>query len=167
MASPGDKLQSVWTAAFYNELRAFVGLGNRITGAGGIQVAQGKNGVSIVAPPARGAISTLQGTIVGGAAPDCNDGTTVLDIFAWNAYSVQGGAFITAAGTTVISVQVNGVPVSWLDAITVDPVGIVIPLPDPLPDLTHVIPVGAQLTIVTSSSSGDCAGLSFSLNVPF
>lgn len=167
MASPGDKLQNVFTSSFYNQVMAFMGRGSVITGSGGVNVANTKNGLQISAPPARGAISTLQGTIVGGAAPACTDGTTVLDIFAWNPYSVQGGAFITAAGTTVISVQVNAVAISWLDAITVDSTGVVIPIPDPLPDLTHVIPVGAQLTIVTSSSSGDCTGLQFNLNVPF
>lgn len=167
MPSPGDSLRQVWTAGFYNQLRDFMGRGAVITGSGGINVANTKNGLQISAGQPRNAVSTLQGTIVGGAAPACADGTTVLDIFAWNAYSVQGGAFITAAGTTEISVQVNGVPISWLDAIAVDSTGIVIPIPDPLPDLTHVIPVGAQLTIVTSSSSGDCTGLSFNLNTPF
>lgn len=167
MASTGDSLRSVWTAAFYNQLQSLLGNGNKITGSGGIQVSSNKNGVQVVAPLVSRAISTLQGTITGGDAPACADGTTVLDMFAWNAYSIQGGAFITAAGTTTVSVQVNGVAVTWLDGLVIDSTGIVVPLPNPILDRTNVIPVGAQLTIVTSSSSGDCAGLNFSLNVPY
>lgn len=167
MASPGDSFRGVWTAAFYNQLQAFMGRGNKITGSGGLQVSSDRSGTQIVAPPQRNAVSTLQGTIVGGAAPACADGTTILDMFAWNAYSVQGGAFITEAGTTVISVQVNGIPITWLDGITVDSTGVVIAIDTPAPDRTNVVPVGAQLTIVTSSSSGDCTGLQFNLNTPF
>jgi len=167
MASPGDPLRSVWTAQFYNELRSFMGRGNIITGSGGLNVANTKNGLQISAPAGRNAVSTLQGTIVGGAAPACTDGTTYLDNYAWAAYSIQGGAFITAAGSTVISVQVNGVPVTWLDGITVDATGVVIPIAVPPPDTTNVIKVGDQLSVVTSSSTSDCAGLLFNLNCPF
>lgn len=167
MASPGDSFRSVWTSSFYNQLQAMIGRGNKITGSGGLQVSSDRSGTQICAPIPRSAVSTLQGTIVGGSAPACSDGTTTLDMFAWNAYSVQGGAFITASGTTTISVQVNGVAITWLDGIVVDSVGVAIAIATPPPDTTNVVPVGAQLTIVTSSSSGDCAGLNFNLNVPF
>lgn len=167
MVSPGDKFREVWTSAFYNQLQSLLGRGNKVTGSGGIQVAAGKDGIQIAAPPQVRAISTLQGTIIGGDAPACTDGTTVLDMFAWNAYSIQGGAFITAAGTTTVSVQVNGVAVTWLDGLVIDSTGLVVPLPNPILDRSNVVPPGAQLTIVTSSSSGDCAGLQFTLNVPY
>lgn len=167
MASPGDSFRNVWTSSFYNQLQALVGRGNKITGSGGLNVSSDKSGTQIAAGIPRSAVSTLQGILVGGDAPACTDGTTVLDVYAWNAYSVQGGAFITTAGTAVISVQVNGVPISWLDGLTVDNTGLVVPIPNPITDLTQVVPVGAQLTIVTSSCSGDCAGLGFTLNVPF
>lgn len=167
MASTGDSLRSVWTAAFYNQLQSLLGNGNKITGSGGIQVSATKNGIQVVAPPIARALSTLQGTIIGGDAPACADGTTVLDMFAWAAYSIQGAAFITAAGTTTISVQVNGAAVTWLDGLVIDNTGLVVPLPNPILDRSNVVPPGAQLTIVTSSSSGDCTGLQFTLNVPY
>lgn len=167
MPSPGDSFRGTWTAQFANEIRAMLGRGNRITGSGGINISSDKSGTQLAMPPPRLVISTLQGTVIGGAFPPCTDGTTILDMYAWNAYSIQGGAFITSAGTTVISVQVNSTPVSWLTGLTIDSSGIVVPIPNPVTDQTHVIPVGAQLTIVTSSSSGDCAGLQFNLNCPF
>ena len=167
MPSPGDSLRSVWTAQFANDLLALLGRGNKITGAGRLTVSPGRGGTQLVVPDPPTPVSTLQGILTGGDAPGCTDGTVVLDLFAWNAYSIQGGAFITSAGSTTISVQVNGVPISWLDAIAVDVTGPVIKIPVPPPDLTHVVPPGAQLSIVISGSSGDCAGLAFSLNVPF
>ena len=40
-----------------------------------------------------------------------------------------------------------------------------IDIANPVPDLTHVVPVGGELEIVLSGSSGDAAGLAFSRDV--
>lgn len=166
MAQAGDKFRSVWTAQFYNQLVAFMA-GGKLTAAGRASVTPGRSGTSLVVTDPRSPVSTLQGILTGGDVPAVSDGTTIIDLFAFNAYSIQAAAFILSAGTTTLSVQINGVPVSWLDSIPVSDTMASIAIPVPPPDLTHVVPPGAQLTIVLSGSSGDAAGLSFSLNVPF
>jgi hypothetical protein len=165
MPSPGDSLRATWTSAFYQKLVNFMAAGN-ITASGRAAVARGKNGTQISIPDPRNPVSTLQGILAGGTAPDVTDGATVIDLYAFNAYSIQAAAFILAAGTTTLTVAINGVPVSWLDSLPITTTGSVIAIPSPPPDDTHIVSPGDQLTIVLASSAG-ASGLAFSLNCPF
>lgn len=168
MASPGEPLRNYWTADFYNRLNALLGNGGSapITTSGPLSAAGGKKGTQIVAPPNRSPLSTIQGYVVGGTAPAVSDGTEVIDAYAWGAYSIQAAYFVLSAGTTTVTVKINGTAVSWLNGISVSTTPTVIKIAVPVPNLSHVVPVGGQLTIVTSSSSG-ASGLAFSFNVPF
>lgn len=167
MAHPGDSLRSVWTAAFYNQLVQLIKAQTRMTGSNGAQVSGGKDGIQITIPPNNNQLSTLQGVLTGGDAPPVTDGTVVIDLYAWSGYTIQAAAFILAAGTCTVSVQVNGVAVSWLDALAITTGGLVSPIPSPPPDLTHIVRQGDQLTIVISAASSDATGLAFSLYTPF
>ena len=167
MASPGEKLREVWTADFANQLRALLARSQRVVGAGPVTVSNTKNGSQIVLPRGRQAVSTIQGQLAGGTAPSLSDGTEILDPYAFASYSIQAAYFILSAGTTTLTVNINGTPVSWLSALSISTVATIIQIPSPVPDLTHVIPVEGELTFVFSGSSSDAAGFSFSLNCPF
>lgn len=166
MANPGDSFRSTWTAAFYNRLQAALKQLDQITGTGGAVVSKGKSGIQISVKPQRSPVSTLQGILAGGSAPSVSDGTTIIDLSAFNAYSITAGAFVLGAGTTNLTVAVNGTPVSWLNNLAITTTLLLKNIPTPPPDLTHVLDPGDQLTIVLSGSSG-ASGLSFSLNTPF
>lgn len=167
MASPGEDFRKYWTADFYNRLQAMLGRSQRSTGTGRVTVSNTPDGSQIVVPSGRQAVSTIQGVIAGGAAPSVSDGTEILDPCAFAAYSVQAAYFILAAGTATLSVQIDGTPISWLDSLAISSVATKIFIPNPAPDLTNVVGVGSQLSIVLTGSSGTAAGLSFSLNTPF
>lgn len=165
MASPGDSIRSVITAAWVNRVNAML-QGNKLTGVGPVVVSPGKNGAQIVMPRAKVPVSTLQGVLTGGSAPTVSDGETIIDLYAFNAYSIQGAAFVLAAGTATVSVEIDGTPISWLDSIAVTTSILYIPIANPAPDLTNLVGVGSELSIVIAGASS-ATGLSFSLNVPY
>lgn len=168
MASPGDKLRSVWTADFYNRLAALLSSnGNSLTAAGRAYASNGRRGSQIFVPDTKVPLSTIQGLLAGGAAQAVTDGTEIIDPYAWGAYTIQGAYFKTAAGTTNVTVIVNGTPVSWISAIAVNSAGILVPIPSPVTDLTHIINPEDFLSIQLSGSSADCTGFQFTLNTPF
>lgn len=167
MASPGESLRDTWTASYKNRLDALLTAFGRMTGSGNVQVSPGKNGLNIVVPPSRNAVSTLQGILAGGDPPAVDDGTVILDLYAFNAYSLQAGIFVLSAGTATVTVFVDSSPVSWLTNIAVSTSLANISIPNPVTDLTHIVAVGSQLSVQISSASIDAAGLSFSFNVPF
>lgn len=167
MASSGDRLRSLWTAAFYNKLQALLKQSVKASGAGPVTVTQTKDGIQVVLPRGRRAVSTLQGLLVGGSDPGVTDGTTIIDPCAWDAYSIQAAYFVLSAGTTTLTVMVNSTAVSWLDSLAISGTPAKLFIANPVPDLTHVLAPGDQLSIVLSGSSSDAAGLMFSLNCPF
>lgn len=167
MAAPGQPLREVWTADFYNQLRALLRAVSRASGSGPLQVTGGKGGLQFSLARQRNPLSTLQGEISGGSQGAVTDGTTILDLYAWGGYSIQAAAFILSAGTTNLTVTVNGTPVSWLNNLAITTTMTVINIAVPAPDLTNVISPGDELAIVVSGSSGAAAGLNFSLNCPF
>lgn len=167
MASTGDSFRSLWTADLYNKIQALLGKTTRATGAGPVSVTNTRDGTQIVVGRQRFPVSTIQGLLTGGAAPSVSDGTIVIDPYAWNAYSIQGAYFVLLTGSTTLTVQVDGTPVSWLTNIAVTGAGMPISIPSPVTDLTHVINPGAKLSIILSGSSSDATALSFSLNCPF
>lgn len=166
MASPGDRFKDVWTSAFANQLQALLDKTFRITGSGLAIVTPGKNGMQVNVPPQTAPLSTLQGILAGGSPPAVSDGTDIIDPYAWGAYSIRGAAFGLTAGTTNVTVLVNGVPISWLTAIPVTTVVTPVLLPDGPPDLTQNVPFGGQLSIQLSGSAG-ASGFLFSLYAPF
>lgn len=167
MASAGEDFRKYYTADFYNRLIGLLGRSQRSTGSGRVVVSNTRDGSQIVVPKDRSAVSTIQGVLTGGSTPAVADGTEILDPYAFAAYSIQAAYFVLSAGTTTLSVQINGTPVTWLDSLAISTVPTVIFIANPVPDLTHVMTVGSQLSIVLSGSSGTSAGLSFSLNTPF
>jgi hypothetical protein len=167
MANPGESLRKVWTAKFYNELREFMESRSKIIGSGGLTAAVGPKGIQLQVPPPRAVLSTIQGVLVGGSSSGVTDGTDVIDPYAWSSYSIQGAMFVLQAGSTAATVLINGTPVSWLTSISVTTSNSVISIPSPAPDLTHIVPVGGQLSVQLVGSSGTAAGFLFSLNCPF
>jgi hypothetical protein len=168
MASPGDNLRKVWTADFYNRLVQLLSAnGPSITVSGRGFASNGRKGSSIVIKDPQQPLSTIQGILTGGAAPAVTDGTVIVDPRSWGGYSVQAAYFRCTTGSTNVTVLVGGTPVSWLNAIAVTGVGQTIFIPNPVPDVTHVIAAGQSLSIQLAGSSSDCTGFTFSLNCPF
>lgn len=167
MASPGDKFREVWTADFYNRVNGMLVAFQKISGTNGVQVSSGKTGIQISLSSVSRPVSTLQGVLAGGTPSGVTDGAVILDLAAFDPYAIQAGAFVLFSGTCTVSVLVGTTPISWLNNIAVSTTLSNTPISVPAPDLTNVVARGAQLSIVISGSSGDAAGLNFSLNAPF